>query len=63
MAKAAKQAGGEHVTWFTLEDTRQWVPLNDIRMPTLMGKSTVPHFDAKAEANAVFTACRVPRFS
>jgi uncharacterized protein YbjT (DUF2867 family) len=60
MATAAKQAGVEHVIWSTLEDTRQWVPLNDTRMPTLMGKYKVPHFDAKGEANAVFTERGVP---
>ena len=41
----------EHVIWSTLEDTRQWVPLDDNRMPTLMGKYKVPHLDAKGEAN------------
>src|SRR5438046_1227801 len=37
MASAAKQADLRHVIWSTLEDTRQWVPLSDDRMPTLMG--------------------------
>ena len=60
MAMAAKAAGVEHVIWSTLEDTRQWVPLSDTRMPTLMGKYKVPHFDAKGEANAVFTERGVP---
>jgi len=60
MATAAKQAGVEHVIWSTLEDTRQWVPLSDTRMPTLMGKYKVPHFDAKGEANALFTERGVP---
>ena len=60
MATAAKQAGVEHVIWSTLEDTRQWMPLSDTRMPTLMGKYKVPHFDAKGEANAVFTERGVP---
>jgi len=54
MAEAAKHAGLQHVIWSTLEDTRQWVPLSDARMPTLMGKYKVPHFDAKGEANRVF---------
>jgi uncharacterized protein YbjT (DUF2867 family) len=54
MAEAAKHAGVQHVIWSTLEDTRQWVPINDTRMPTLMGKYKVPHFDAKGEANRVF---------
>ena len=56
MATAAKHAGVEHVIWSTLEDTRKWVPLSDSRMPTLMGQYKVPHFDAKGEANKVFTA-------
>ncbi len=60
MAKAAKQAGIEHVIWSTLEDTRQWVPLNDPRMPTLMGKYKVPHFDAKGEANHLFAKSGAP---
>ena len=60
MAQAAKHAGLEHVIWSTLEDTRQWVPLSDNRMPTLMGKYKVPHFDAKGEANHVFTDLGLP---
>ena len=60
MAQAAKQAGLEHVIWSTLEDTRRWVPLNDNRMPTLMGKYKVPHFDAKGEADRVFAASGLP---
>ncbi len=54
MAGAAREAGLMHVIWSTLEDTRQWVPLSDDRMPTLMENYKVPHFDAKGEANAVF---------
>ena len=38
MAEAAKAAGLKHVIWSTLEDTRNWVPLDDDRMPTLQGK-------------------------
>jgi uncharacterized protein YbjT (DUF2867 family) len=60
MAEAAKDTGLQHVIWSTLEDTRKWVPLSDNRMPTLMGKYKVPHFDAKGEANHVFTALGVP---
>ena len=60
LAEAAKQAGLEHVIWSTLEDTRQWVPLSDDRMPTLMGKYKVPHLDAKGEANREFTDRGVP---
>ena len=43
-----------------LEDTRKWVPLSDNRMPTLMGKYKVPHFDAKGEADHIFTDLGVP---
>src|SRR5438128_2362507 len=56
MARAAKAAGIAHVIWSTLEDTRKWVPLSDNRMPTLMGKYKVPHFDGKGEADSHFTA-------
>ena len=60
MAEAARQAGLQHVIWSTLEDTRQWVPLDDSRMPTLMEQYKVPHFDAKNEANQLFTDLGVP---
>lgn len=60
MAAAAKHAGLRHVIWSTLEDTRKWVPLSDNRMPTLMGKYKVPHFDAKGEADRLFTDLGVP---
>lgn len=54
MADAARQAGLGHAIWSTLEDTRRWVPLSDDRMPTLMDKYKVPHFDAKGEADHYF---------
>ena len=60
MADAAKDAGVKHVIWSTLEDTRNWVPLDDDRMPTLMEKYKVPHFDAKGESNAYFTERNLP---
>ncbi len=60
MAEAAKAAGLKHVIWSTLEDTRKWVPLNDDRMPTLMGKYKVPHLDAKGECDHYFTDAGVP---
>jgi uncharacterized protein YbjT (DUF2867 family) len=60
MAQAAKHARLKHVIWSTLEDTRQWVPLHDDRMPTLMGRYKVPHFDAKGEANPFFTDLGLP---
>lgn len=60
MAQAARHAGLQHAIWSTFEDTRKWIPLSDDRMPTLMGKYKVPHFDSKAEANAAFTELRLP---
>jgi uncharacterized protein YbjT (DUF2867 family) len=60
MARAAKATGLKHVVWSTLEDTRKLVPLSDDRMPTLMGKYKVPHFDAKGEADAEFARAGVP---
>ncbi len=60
LAQAAKDAGVQHVIWSTLEDTRKWVRLDDNRMPTLMEKYKVPHFDAKGEANHLFTRSGAP---
>ncbi len=60
MARAARAAGLKHVIWSTLEDTREFVPLADTRMPTLMERYKVPHFDAKGESNRVFTEHGVP---
>jgi uncharacterized protein YbjT (DUF2867 family) len=60
MAQAAKAAGLRHVIWSTLEDTRKWVPLDDNRMPTLMGKYKVPHFDSKGESDQVFLDLVLP---
>jgi uncharacterized protein YbjT (DUF2867 family) len=60
MAQAAQDAGVHHVIWSTLEDTRKSIPVSDDRMPTLMGKYKVPHFDGKGEADAVFTELGVP---
>ena len=60
IAEAAKETGAEHVIWSSFEDTRDNVPLNDDRMPTLMGNYKVPHFDSKAEANKIFTNLGVP---
>ena len=36
------------------------MPLSDDRMPTLMGKYKVPHFDAKGESDHFFTDLGVP---
>jgi uncharacterized protein YbjT (DUF2867 family) len=60
MAQAAKAAGLRHLVWSTLEDTRKRVPLTDSRMPTLMEKYKVPHFDAKGDADALFAEAGVP---
>ena len=60
MADAARRTGLEHAIWSTLEDTRRFVPLDDDRMPTLMGRYKVPHYDAKGEADILFTDRGVP---
>ncbi|MCH8155646.1 MAG: NmrA family NAD(P)-binding protein, partial [Proteobacteria bacterium] len=60
MAQAAKEAGLAHVIWSTFADTRKLVPLDDDRMPTLMKKYKVPHFDTTGEANHLFTDLGVP---
>lgn len=60
MARATRSAGLAHVVWSTLEDTRKAIPLDDDRLPTLMGRYKVPHFDAKGEADAVFAAEGAP---
>jgi uncharacterized protein YbjT (DUF2867 family) len=54
MARASRKAGVQHVIWSTLEDTRELVPLDDPRLPTLQGKYKVPHFDGKGAADRVF---------
>ena len=59
MADGAAAAGLRHVIWSTLEDTRAFFPADGKRMPVLLGHYNVPHFDAKGEANKLFTG-RVP---
>jgi len=59
-ANAAKKAGLKHAIWSTLEDTREYVPLSDDRMPTLNGEYKVPHFDGKGESDKLFTEAGVP---
>jgi len=59
IADAAKAAGVKHVVWSTLEDTRKLMTPDDKRMPMLQEKYRVPHFDAKAEANAYFAGLPV----
>jgi uncharacterized protein YbjT (DUF2867 family) len=60
LATAARDARLQHVVWSTLEDTREWVPLSDPRMPTLQGRYKVPHFDVKGEADEFFRDSGVP---
>ncbi len=60
LARATASAGVAHVIWSTLEDVRDYVALDDDRMPTLQGKYKVPHFDAKGEANKLFADAGVP---
>jgi uncharacterized protein YbjT (DUF2867 family) len=57
---AAKQSDLKHVIWSTLEDTRDYVPLSDDRMPTLKGQYKVPHFDGKGESDKLFTEAGIP---
>src|SRR5207244_5986942 len=59
IADAAKAAGVKHVIWSTLEDTRKLMKPEDTRMTMLQGKYRVPHFDAKAEADAFFSGLPV----
>lgn len=60
MAQSAAAAGAKHVIWSSLEDSRNWIPLDDDRIPTLMGKYKVPHFDAKGESNVYFEESGIP---
>lgn len=60
MAQSAAAAGAKHVIWSSLEDSRNWIPLDDDRIPTLMGKYKVPHFDAKGESNVFFEESGIP---
>lgn len=59
IADAARAAGAKHVIWSTLEDTRAFMAPDDKRMPFLQNHYRVPHFDAKAEANAFFSGLPV----
>ena len=58
-ALAAKQAGVGHVIWSTLEDTRDFFG-SKAGVPDVDGAYKVPHFDAKAEADAMFREYDVP---
>ncbi|MDR6844571.1 NmrA/HSCARG family protein [Flavobacterium granuli] len=58
--EAARESHLQHTIWSTLEDTRNWMRLDDDRMPTLHGKYKVPHFDGKGEADHFFTEAGLP---
>lgn len=59
-AEACKKSGVQHVVWSTLEDTRDFYPLDDDRMPTLRDKYKVPHFDGKGASDHFFTDLGLP---
>ncbi|MCK2239142.1 MULTISPECIES: NmrA/HSCARG family protein [unclassified Crossiella] len=59
-AKIAAEIGLKHVVWSTLDDSRPQFTHRGIELPTLLGRYKVPHFDAKAEADARFTELGVP---
>ncbi|MGW6276556.1 NmrA/HSCARG family protein [Kribbella sp. NPDC055071] len=59
-ARAAYDAGVKHLVWSTLEDTRPFFAGRD-DVPSLDDdRFKVPHFDAKGEADALFTKYGVP---
>jgi uncharacterized protein YbjT (DUF2867 family) len=60
LAQACKSAGVQHAIWSTFEDARTYMSEHDRRMPILMDRFRVPHFDAKAEVDAVFRDLGVP---
>lgn len=60
IAKAAKATNIKHIIWSTLEDTRNWIPLSDNRMPTIHEKYKVPHFDSKGSSDKFFTELNLP---
>lgn len=59
-ARAARDAGVQHLIWSTLEDTRLFFGGRD-DVPSLDdGRYKVPHFDAKGEADELFSQYGVP---
>jgi uncharacterized protein YbjT (DUF2867 family) len=60
IADAAKAVNAKHVIWSTLEDSREYISLDDNRMPTLMGQYKVPHFDSKGAADNYFLELGLP---
>jgi uncharacterized protein YbjT (DUF2867 family) len=59
-ADSAKKAGLQHVMWSTLEDIREFVPLDDNILPTLNDKYKMPHFNGKGKSNHYFEENGVP---
>jgi NAD(P)-dependent dehydrogenase (short-subunit alcohol dehydrogenase family) len=53
--RAAKAELLRHVIWSTAEDTRRHFASDPADVPRTMGGYAVPHLDAKAEANSLFT--------
>jgi hypothetical protein len=49
-----------HVIWSTLDDTTQWLPVSDSRMPTLLEKYKCPHSDSKGQIDHAFTDRGLP---
>ena len=60
LAEAASKAGLKHVIWSTLEDVRNYVPLENQEMPTLNKHYKVPHFDGKGEGDKFFKELGIP---
>jgi uncharacterized protein YbjT (DUF2867 family) len=60
LGRAVGAAGVRRAIWSTAEDTREWYPLSDHRMPTLQGRFKVPQWDAKSEGDRFFDAAGVP---
>jgi hypothetical protein len=60
IATAAQAARSAHVIWSTLDDTSQWLSIDDPRMPTLFGKYKCPHSDSKGQIDHVFTDRALP---
>jgi uncharacterized protein YbjT (DUF2867 family) len=57
---AAKESNLQHIIGSTMEDSRDWLPLEDNRMPTLQGKYKVPSFDGKGSADKLFAEAGLP---
>ena len=62
LADATQASSVSHIVWSTLEDTRERVPLDDPRMPTLLERYKVPHLDTKGESDKHFDASRTTWF-